>query len=129
MNAAETKITQAVSYEYPIGGQYNETVAKLIDGRTAWINTQYGTVDVRHADECAISKQTACYPKAKCTCGAMELIDVEALVDDARANGKTGYAPQAETKTVKHADVETHEFGLCEKCGTYCYGDCEVSLT
>ena len=57
-------ITKAVSYEYPMGGQYNETVATLDDGRKVWICTQYGTADVRHSTECAISKQTGCCPKA-----------------------------------------------------------------
>ena len=37
-------ITKAVSYEYPMGGQYAETVATLEDGRVVTIDTQYACV-------------------------------------------------------------------------------------
>ena len=121
-------------YDYPAGGQYNETVATLADGRTVWICTQYRTADVRHSDECAIAKQTACYPKATCTCGA-ELSDNEkaTLIADARVNGKFGSAPVAapsreeierNQRELAEMDARRARNGLCPKCGTYCYGDC-----
>jgi len=127
-------ITKAVSYEYPMGGQYNETVATLDDGRKVWICTQYGTADVRHSTECAISKQTSCYPKAACTCGAALSDDDKAdLIADARVNGKFGRAPQPmasreeierNQREIAEMDARRAHYGLCPKCGTFCHGDC-----
>jgi len=127
---------KAANYDYDVSGGYADTVATLDDGRKVWINTQYGTSDVRHAAECAISQQTACYPKAICTCGA-ELSDDDkaALIADARANGKFGRAPlpqpsrdeiERNQREVAEMDARRARNGLCPKCGTYCCGDCEV---
>jgi len=127
---------RAVSYDYPAGGQYGETVATLDEGRKVWICTQYKTTDVRHSGECAISKQTACYPKADCTCGAdLSDDDKAALIADARANGKFGRAPQPKPsreeiecnqRDIAEMDARRARNGLCPKCGTYCHGECEA---
>jgi len=126
---------KAASYDYNVSGGYADTVATLDDGRRVWINTQHGTAKVRHSADCAISQQTACYPKAACTCGAaLSTDDTAALIADALANGKFGAAPtpkpsrdtiERNEREIADMDARRASNGLCPKCGTYCYGDCE----
>ena len=126
-----------IRYEYPVGGEYNQTVAILEDGRRMWINTQYATADVRHADDCAkmvarrskinICESYAAERAAACTCGALDGIDTEALIADARINGKRGTPPKAPIADAHEASVEHHGHGLCPKCESYCCGDCEAA--
>jgi len=117
---------KAASYDYNMSGGHADTVATLDDGRTVWINRQYLACDVHHSDECAISKQTACYPQASCTCGA-ELSDAEKteLMADAIRNGKWGSRPQKKRLPDPDPDGPIKRgAGWCDKCGSYCYGDC-----
>ena len=119
---------KATNYDYNVSGGSADTVATLEDGRTAWINTQWGTANVRHAPECAISKQTACYPKAVCDCGAeLNAADTYALVADARTNGKFGPQPSRdENESTQREIARPARTGLCPECGTYCCGDCNA---
>lgn len=119
----EGDMITTATYEHPVNGAYNETVAILSDGRKAWINTQYGSVSVDHAPDCAKSKQDSCWPIAACTCGAEDNIDKDALVADARVNGKTGYAPR-KVEPVAPVIESAMDRAICPKCGTVCYGDC-----
>ena len=113
-------ITTAVSYEYPMGGQYAETVGTLEDGRVVTIDTQYA---------CVLPHGTH---KADCD---LDGIDVAALVADARANGKCGRKPdpkpsreeiERNQREIAEMDARRARNGLCPKCGTYCHGDCEA---
>jgi len=127
-------------YDYPMGGQYNETVATLVDGRKAWINTQDATVSVKHADACArnlvewANGDNVCTMEAKkdaagCDCGAMDGIDAAVLIGDARANGKFGMRPRPRPERVREDDPDgpkQHGPGWCEICESYCFGDCEA---
>ncbi|MFA5054126.1 MAG: hypothetical protein WC565_08705 [Parcubacteria group bacterium] len=125
------QIRSAESYAYPMGGAYAETVATLSDGRICTINTQYGCVlpHGEHAEDCEQLTKMG----GRCTCGLLDGIDVEALVADARANGKRGYAPEPEPTREQidrywaietEMDARRRADGLCPKCGTYCCGDC-----
>ena len=110
-----------ITYEYPVGGHYSQTVA-TIDGRKYTVNTQYCSVmpHGEHADDCdQITKMGG-----RCSCGMLDGIDVDALVADARVNGRFWmgqapvFAPATETAASPMADL------VCPKCGTVCYGDC-----
>jgi hypothetical protein len=119
------------AYSYPQNGQYNETIATLDDGRVVTINTQYACVLPHgdHAEDCEQLTKMG----GSCTCGLLDGIDVEAIVADARINGKRG---RESKPTVSSAEIERRERaidemdarrradGLCPKCGTYCCGDC-----
>jgi hypothetical protein len=63
------------------------------------------------------------HPSAHCTCGAAEGIDAASLIVHARVNGKFGRAPQPVSLAVAPATIERGA-GWCEKCESYCYGDC-----
>lgn len=113
-------------YDYPINGLYNETVATLDDGRVVTINTQYAVVlpHGKHADNCdQINKMGG-----RCNCGLLDGIDVEALVADARINGKRGERP-VERKPEAPVKIDSSRLDkqLCPKCQTVCYGDCEAN--
>ena len=127
-------ISKAVSYEYPMDGQYAETVATLEDGRVVTIDTQHACVlpHVNHKADCdQINKMGG-----RCTCGLLDGIDVAALVADARINGKRGRKPepnpshelQWHQREIAEMDARRARNGLCPKCGTYCCGDCEVGV-
>ena len=111
-------ISKAVSYEYPMGGQYAETVATV---------SPHGN----HKADCdQINKMGG-----RCTCGLLDGIDVAALVADARINGKRGRKPKSKPsreeiernqREIAEMDARRERNGLCPKCGTYCCGDCEA---
>lgn len=78
----------AQSYDYPMSGGYAETVATLADGRVLTVDTQYSCVLAhgKHAKTCdQINKMGG-----RCNCGLLAGVDIEALVTEARANGKFG---------------------------------------
>jgi len=128
---------KAARYDYPLDDGYADTVATLDDGRVVWINTQYGRCDVRHADGCDMLRWGAVYvdPPRRCTCGAELPLEMQSeLLRDARVNGKFGRPPEpVETEEAKAqrlaglALYEQHGPGWCDKCGSYCHGDCEAS--
>ena len=94
-----------IEYRYPANGGYADTVGIMADGRLMFVNTQYSQVLFKHADgcekgHCALSVGNVCdegqrRAKALCTCGAVDGINPEALVIDARARGKFGAEPKA----------------------------------
>lgn len=104
-------------YDYPASGLYNETIA-TIGGKDYTVNTQYECVAPRgpHPHICAVYKMGG-----RCDCGMLNGIDVNALVTDARKNGKMGLPPRQEISKMETESAAA----LCPKCGTYCYGDCE----
>lgn len=138
---------KTIKYEYTTNGGYADTVGILEDGRKLYINTQYDSVTTKHTDAC--DKTTSgewrtgddlCsvgtrINQAKCTCGALDGIVIEEVLEDARINGKFGTAPKVQEKLnvareasyQKHLEIEKHGFGWCNKCGSYCYGDCEAN--
>jgi hypothetical protein len=128
-------ISKAVSYEYPMGGQYVETVGTLEDGRVVTIDTQYACVlpHGNHKADCdQINKMGG-----RCTCGLLDGIDVAALVADARIRGKRGRKPEPKPsreeiernqREITEMDARRPRNGLCPKCGTYCHGDCEAGV-
>ena len=73
----QNQITNAETYEYPVSGNYAETVATLADGRRVSVDVQYDQV----------------YPVGLTL--TLEGIDTAALVADARARGRFGRAPRA----------------------------------
>lgn len=83
-----------IKYSYPVSRLYNETVATLADGRTVTVNTQYESVfSHRHlSDGCGAMVRMG----GRCDCGALDGIDIPALVADARANGLFGTTPKPE---------------------------------
>jgi hypothetical protein len=130
---AADKITSAESYSYPMSGAYAETIATLRDGRICTVNTQYGVVlpHGEHAEDCEQLTNMG----GRCTCGLLDGIDVAALVADARINGKRGCEPRQEPsrdeierreRVDAEFDARRRADGLCQKCGTYCCGDCEA---
>jgi hypothetical protein len=129
------RIMQA-TYDYPQDGGYADTVATLADGRKLWINTQYSNVVARHAagchkGPCSISLSNVCAEGARrraaaCTCGALAGVDDVAMVADARINGKFGRPPVVRAAAPVAAQIK-HGFGWCDKCESYCYGDCTAS--
>jgi hypothetical protein len=115
---------QITGYEYPMSGYYNETVAVFADGTRANVCVQYSSVQPlgRHADDCEqVTKMGG-----RCTCGMLADIDVPALLADAKTNGKFGEAPKAPAPIIDEP-AETHGFGWCDKCESYCFGDCEAN--
>lgn len=125
--------SMAVSYDYPMDGQYAETVATLEDGRVVTINTQHACVlpHGNHASDCDQMNKWG----GLCTCGLLDGIDVAALVADARINGKRGRKPEPKPsreeiernqREIAEMDARRARNGFCPKCGTYCYGDCEA---
>ena len=132
-NKEVTMISKAVSYDYPMGGQYADTVGTLEDGRVVTVDTQYRLVLPHgpHKVDCdQITKMGG-----RCTCGLLDGIDVAALVADARVNGKRGRKPEPtpsreeierNQREIAEMDARRARNGLCPKCGTYCCGDCEA---
>lgn len=78
-------ITKAESYDYPMSGNYAETIATLSDGRRVMVDTQYSQVDMVGDTE------------------TLDGIDCAALVADARINGKRGVAPVAPKSAAEEA--------------------------
>ncbi len=110
--------SKMITYDYTMTGGYADTIAILDDGRRMQINTQYARVYPlgNHAEGCAqVTKGH------DCDCGLLADVDTEALIIDARANGKFGFRP---LETVTVGEMPQND-GLCPKCRTYCYGDCE----
>jgi len=131
--AEEVLRSVAVSYDYPPSEGYADTVATMRDGRVMHVNTQYSCVlpHGEHAAECDQLNKMG----GRCTCGLLDGIDVAALVADARVRGKRGRRPtpppdMREANTKRLADLATrdeHQHDWCDKCKSYCYGDCEAS--
>ncbi len=108
-----------VTYDYPISRVSNETTA-IIDSREFCVCTQYDSVlpcGVNHDDDC--ERMTNISICAECTCGAtekaMENINKEELLNDAKINGKFGAKP-IEIKLVSKdeqnridKEIEEHE--------------------
>jgi len=118
---------KAESYDYDMSGGYADTVATLDDGRTCWINTQYGTVNVRHDAECAISQQRSCGPTPDCTCDSdLSDKDKAAMIIDARLNGKFGSRPVDRRADPVYDAPRKRGPGWCDACQSYCYGDCQA---
>lgn len=110
------------TYSHPANGAYNETTATLDDGRVMTVNTQYNAVlpHGKHAADCdQINKMGG-----RCTCGMLAGVDVAALIADARINGRFGRAPVAKVKAPVVAEPK-HGAGWCDKCESYCFGDCQ----
>jgi len=109
----------ATTYEYPVSGRYNETVAILDDGRKCVVNTQYETVSPlgKHADTCSQVTKVG----GRCDCGLLDGIDVAALVADARKNGLRGEAP----KPAVQPEPLMESKSICPHCHTCCDGDCQ----
>jgi len=81
-----------IKYEHTMTGQYNETIAIIDDGRRISVDTQYGMCAPlgKHADGCSqVTKMGG-----RCDCGMLDGIDCDALIADAKINGKFGAAPQ-----------------------------------
>lgn len=127
------QITRAEKYEYPMNGASAETIATLPGGRVVTVNAQYSCVLPHgdHAEDCEQLTKMG----GRCACGLLDGIDVEALVADARANGKMGHAPKQEPSREEIArrervdaefEAQRRADGLCPKCGTYCCRDCEA---
>jgi len=78
----------AQKYTHPMSGAYNETVATLADGREMLVNTQYSCVMPMgsHARTCEQLTKMG----GRCNCGLLAGVDIEALVIEARAEGKFG---------------------------------------
>lgn len=107
------------TYNYPMNECGSTTVATLADGRIVSVDRRYGAVLPYgdHADDCdQINKMGG-----RCTCGLLDGIDCEALLADARINGKFGPRPVARTPRVEIPNDDPH---VCPRCGTYCCGDC-----
>lgn len=133
MKTETAKTVTPISYDYmPVDGDshYADTCA-TINGKKYAVNTQYGVVGPwRHLrDDCEMMTKIG----GKCTCGALDWIDIAAVIADARVNGKFGIPPRPE-ETPEHkvkrladlAMLDKHGPGWCDKCQSYCYGDCEV---
>ena len=108
-----------IEYDHKINGGYADTIATINGDRFA-INTQYGAVLPlgNHAADCdQINKMGG-----QCTCGKLNGIDIEALICDARENGKFGPEPKEQ---IEHKPVDMPTSHVCPKCETYCFGDCE----
>jgi hypothetical protein len=110
-----------VTYEYPVNGASNETLAILDDGRRCVVNTQYGTVSPlgKHSDTCAQVTRMG----GRCDCGLLDGINVIAIVADARKNGLRGEAPQEAPRSAVNIPESK---GVCPYCHTYCDGDCQA---
>ena len=125
-----------LTYDYPQDGGCADTVATLYDGRKLWINTQYKQVLARHADGCAkghcsdsapnVCAEGARRAAAQCTCGSLDNIIETDVLADAAINGKFGARPIKRSAPAATEPV-VHGFGWCNKCHSYCYGDCEAS--
>jgi len=94
-------------YDYTPSGGYADTLATLDDGRVIAINTQYNTI----------------YTTMGRPQDTLDGIDKAALIADARLNGKFGRRPSAPVSSTP-LPPETHGVGWCDKCHSYCYGDC-----
>ncbi len=126
-----------VTYDYPANGGYADTIATLSDGRKLWINTQYSDVVAKHADgchkgQCSLSVGNVCAEgsrrrQAACTCGALTNVDITALLTDAKINGKCGPRPTAPAPKQVEPEIVKRGPGWCNKCHSYCYGDCEAN--
>ncbi len=110
----------ATTYDYPVNGAYNETIATMDNGRQYVVNTQYATVHPigKHHPACAQLVRMG----GQCDCGLLTGINVETLVADARKNGKRGYAPKPAAKPESSIPESK---SVCPHCHTYCDGDCQ----
>jgi len=127
----------ALRYEHPTNGQYNETVAVLPGERRVVVNTQYRAVlpvggHIPTVGALFDAHRTGC-PQlivmgGRCTCAANADIMASAgdLVAEARPHGKFGAAPRAVPLEVP-ATVPPTAIGWCDRCDSYCYGDCTAS--
>ena len=129
-------MNEVIRYEHPMSGPRNTTIAILADGRVCAVDVQYGCV-LPHGDHAADCGQRQI--GGRCTCGllggidvdALAQIDVDALVQHARAHGKFGLAPLAQPSRERRernkkmlAEMDAEADRRCPRCGTYCYGDC-----
>jgi len=115
---------RAATYDYGVNGEYAETVATLGDGRKMLVNTQYATVCSlgRHADSCSQVTKIG----GRCDCGKLDGVNIDALIADARVNGKFGKRLVAKSvcTTCINVAADTCKNAPCSRCGTWCCGDC-----
>ena len=96
-----------MEYKYPINDSYSQTTAILDDGRQMTVDTHRSLVIPMgtHADGCSVGDE----PRGHCDCGALDGVDVEAMLADAKEHGKFGreplgaarYTPEPPTKEWK----------------------------
>jgi len=116
----------AASYQHPSNDNYSETMATLPDGREVTVDVQYAAV-LPHSGHDATCPQLVKIG-GRCTCAANVDIMAKAgaLVIEAREHGKFGrperVRPQADPEPIAPSGV-----GWCNRCESYCYGDCTAS--
>lgn len=112
-------------FAHPIQGTSNETVAIFADGSRAHVCPQYNAILPcgDHADDCDQLTTMG----GRCTCGLLDDIDVPALLADAIARGKFGQAPVPRVEKTSYSNEPKRGDGWCDKCQSYCYGDCEAT--
>ncbi|HUT77153.1 MAG TPA: hypothetical protein VM285_05680, partial [Polyangia bacterium] len=66
-------------------------------------------------------------PGGSCTCSDNSdiMTQADALIAEAREHGKCGPAP-IEWPEDEAEPTTTHGPGWCDRCESYCYGDCEA---
>ena len=130
----------AATYKYPSNDVYSETMATLPDGRVVTVDVQYAAVlphgghipTVKPADAGPWAAGVGCPQLTKmggrCTCAANADIMAQAaeLVIEAREHGKFG-RPERVRLEAEPEPIEHHGVGWCDRCESYCYGDCTAS--
>ena len=92
-----------IEYSHKSNGGYAETIATIDQKRKFLVDTQYGTI----------------FPIGN---HALDGVDTEALILDARKNGKFGSEPKPIDISISVKNMSR----VCPKCQTYCFGDCET---
>jgi len=132
----------AVKYERPLGsGMYATYQATLADGRLVTINTQYDAVLPHHGHLDTCPQVTMMGGRCTCAANADIMALAGALIAEAHTTGRAEIrAAETEATRVRAAAIaadnaafgasveRVHDHnGWCDRCGSYCYGDCTAS--
>lgn len=115
----------AATYGYPSNGSYSETLATLQDGRRVSVDVQYAAVLPQGGHDIACPQLVKIGGRCTCAANADIMAQADKLVVEAREHGKFGRPERV--RTPEPEPIKHHGAGWCNRCESYCYGDCQAS--
>jgi len=116
----------AASYQHPSNDNYSETIATLPDGRRVTVDVQYAAILPHDGHEATCPQSVKIGGRCTCASNADIMAQGGALIAEAREHGKFG-RPERVLLEAEPEPIVKRGVGWCDRCESYCYGDCTAS--